>query len=315
MGQVSDADYGTGEIGFYVESFDSAQTHIHFNNLVIRNFEAPTEVGAGATVLYQDTFTDPTTGWTERKFDNYFIGYHEPEYFHVEINGTNYKTTVFEPGKQSFNDFTVELDVLTAASKTAPEGNFRYGLAFRRSGDQYYAFAISPRTKNWWVIKSSPSGLETLAEGTDEDIHEIDVDDALRVDAQGSNFLFHINDTLIAQVTDADYTGGEIGFYVEAFDSPQTHIHFDKLTIREVDLALTCNVVNEGTLYVRNGPGKTYAQTAVLSGGDSVKALGISPNRWIKIMVEGSADPGWVSYDEGYLTCTPSIDLFPTVSP
>jgi hypothetical protein len=315
MGQVTDADYSTGEIGFYVESFDSPNTHIHFNNLLIRDFEAPPQGGSGPAVLYQDTFTDPTTGWTERQFDNYFIGYHEPEYYHVEISGTNYKTTVFEPGKQSYNDFTAELDVLTAAAKTAPEGDFRYGLAFRRSGDQYYAFTISPRTKNWSVLKSSPNGLETLAEGTDENIHELDVDDALRVDAQGPNFLFHINDTLIAQVTDAEYTGGEIGFYVEAFDSPQTHIHFDKLTIRDVDLALTCNVVNQGTLYVRNGPGKTFAQTAVLSAGDSVKALGISPNRWIKIMVDGSNDPGWVSYDEGYLACTPNVNLFPTVSP
>jgi hypothetical protein len=314
MGEVTDADYSSGEIGFYVEAFDSSQTHIHFNNLIIRNFEDTAQQDAGAAVLYQDDFTAPTTGWTEQQFDNYFIGYHEPEYYHVEITGTNYKTTVFEPGKQNFNDFTVDLDVLTAASRTAPEGDFRYGLAFRRSGDQYYAFAISPRTKNWSVLKSSPNGLESLAEGTEPGIHEVDVDDALRVDAQGPNFLFHINDTLVAQVTDADYSGGEIGFYVEAFDSPQTHIHFNKLTIRDVDLSLTCNVVNAGTLYVRDGPGKTYAQTAVLSDGDSVKALGISPNRWIKIMLQGSDVPGWVSYDDGYLACTPSVDLFPTVS-
>ena len=27
-------------------------------------------------VLYHDDFTNPATGWTEEKFDNYFIGYH-----------------------------------------------------------------------------------------------------------------------------------------------------------------------------------------------------------------------------------------------
>src|SRR5688572_20733864 len=42
-------------------------------------------------VLYQDDFTNPATGWTEEKFDNYFIGYHEPEYYHVELTGSNYK--------------------------------------------------------------------------------------------------------------------------------------------------------------------------------------------------------------------------------
>jgi hypothetical protein len=316
VGQITDADYAAGEIGMYVESFDSPNTHIHFNTLTVRDFEAPPQQDSAAAVLYEDDFTNPTTGWTERKFDNYFIGYHEPEYYHVEIDSPNYKTTVFEPAKQSFNDFTVELDVLTAAAKTAAEGDFRYGLAFRRAGDQYYAFVISPRTQKWFVLKSSPSGLETLAEGTEAGFHDIDVDDALRVDAQGADFLFHINDKRVGQVSDPDYTAGEIGFYVESFDSPNTHIHFDKFTIRDLELPLRCNVVNQGTLYVRTGPGKTYAQIAVLSDGDTVRAMGISPDReWIKIKQDGSEEPGWVGYTEGYLSCTPSIDLFPTINP
>ncbi|HEX9385237.1 MAG TPA: SH3 domain-containing protein, partial [Anaerolineales bacterium] len=194
------------------------------------------------------------------------------------------------------------------------EGDFRYGLAFRRSGDQYYAFTISPRTKQWFVLKSSPSGITVLTEGTDKNIHELDNDDTLRVDAQGSNFLFHLNDQLVGQATDPDYASGEIGFYVESFDSPNTHIHFDQLTIRELALDLVCSLKG-GTAYVRSGPGKTYAQVAVLSDGDTVKALGISSNQWIKIILEGSNDPAWVSYSEGYMSCTPNIDLFPIVSP
>ena len=312
VSQLSDPDYASGEIGFYVESFDSANTHIHFDNLVIRKLDMSEE--AGSALLYEDDFTNPATNWPDRKFDNYFIGYHEPEYYHVEVTSPNYKTTVFEPQKRSFNDFTVELQVLTVSKKTAPEGDFRYGLAFRRSGDQYYAFTISPRTKKWFVLKSAPSGVTVLSEGTDENIHELDQDDTLRVDAQGSNFLFHLNDQLVAQASDPDYASGEIGFYVESFDSPNTHIHFDHLVIRDVSLDLTCSIQG-GTAYVRNGPGKTFAQVAVLSDGDTVKALGISANQWIKIIVAGSTQPGWVSYSEGYMACTPSVDLFPIVSP
>src|SRR6476660_7732300 len=158
--------------------------------------------------FFQDDFTNPSTGWPEDKFDNYFIGYHEPEYYHIEITSPNSKTTVFEPQKKSLGDITIELQVLTNSTKTAATGDFRYGLAFRRSGDQYYAFTISPRTKKWFVLKNSPSELTVLAEGTDESIHELDKDDTLRVDAQGSNFLFHINDQLVSQATDPDYAGG-----------------------------------------------------------------------------------------------------------
>src|SRR5688572_21673623 len=211
---------------------------------------------------------------------------------------------------------TIELQVLTVSARTSPEGDFRYGLAFRRSGDQYYAFTVSPRTKKWFALKSSPSGLEILQEGVEESIQDLDVDDLLRVDAQGPNLFFHINDQLVGQVTDPDYASGEVGFYVESFDSPNTHIHFDTFTIRDLELSLMCTVVNDGTLNVRSGPSKTFSQIAVLSNGDTVEALGKSPDGlWIKINVEGSEEPGWVGYTEGFLSCTPSIDLFPIVNP
>jgi Bacterial SH3 domain len=311
--EVNDSAYANGEVGFYVESFDSPSTHIHFNTLTIRNYEAPV-LGPEVAVLYQDDFTNPGTGWTEKTFDNYFIGYHEPEYYHIEISSPNYKApVVVEPEKRSIQDATIELQAFTNSAKTAPEGDFRYGLALRRSGDQYYAFTISQRTKKWAVLKSSPNELITLQEGTEDSIHNVDVGDLLRVDAQGPNFFFHINDRLVAQITDPDYAIGEVGFYAETLDSSNTHIHFDTFTIRELELALTC-AVSSGTLYVRSGPGKTFAQMGILSDGDSVEALGISSNQWIKIVVEGSDEPGWVSYDDGFISCTPGVDLFPIVN-
>src|SRR5688572_11033968 len=269
----------------------------------------------GENVLYQDNFTNPATGWAEDQFDNYFIGYHEPEYYHVEITGSNYKTTVFQPEKKSFEDVTVELQVFTNSAKTAAEGDFRHGLAFRRSGDQYYAFTISQRTKKWYVLKSSPSGLETLQEGTEESIHDLDVDDVLRVDAQGPNFFFHINNRLVGQVTDPDYASGEVGFYVESFDSPNTHIHFNTLTIRDVELSLTCEV-NAGALYVRSGPGTTYSSLAVLSEGDTVEPLGVSPDKqWIQIKADGTKEQSWIFNSEGFVTCNAPVELLPTVNP
>ena len=136
---------------------------------------APEQV-VDPNILYHDDFKNPATGWAEEKFDNYFIGYHEPEYYHVEITSPNYKTQVFEPNKQSFADATIEAKAFTVAKKTAATGDFNYGIAFRRSGDQYYAFTISPRTKKWYVLKSSSTALTVLAEGTEASIHDLDAD-------------------------------------------------------------------------------------------------------------------------------------------
>ena len=269
-------------------------------------------------VLYQDNFTNESTGWPKAEFDNYFIGYHEPEYYHVEITSPNSRAPIIgipEPEQHSYGDVTIELQVLIASGRTSPEGDFRYGLAFRRSGDQYYAFTISPRAKKWYVFKSSPNGLVPLKEGTDDSIHDGDVDDLLRVDAQGPNFLFHINDRLVGQVADPDYTGGEVGFYVESIDSPNIHIHFDTLTVRNLEVSVLCNF-NAKSLYVRSGPGKRYTPIAVLSTGDTFEPFGLSADReWIKIKVKGSEDPGWVFISESFMSCNAPIDFLPIVSP
>ncbi len=281
--------------------------------MIVRKYEAPVE--SQQSFLYQDDFTNPTSGWPDKKFDNYFIGYHEPEYYHIEVTSPNYKTTVFAPEKSTFGDATIELQVMTASSKTAPEGDFRYGLAFRRAGDQYYAFTISPRTKKWFVLKSSPNSLVVLKEGTDEDIHDLDTDDALRVDAQGPNLLFHINDKLVGQVTDADYANGEVGLYVESFDSPNTHIHFDTLTIRKFEVSVICNV-NALTLNVRSGPGTGFPSSTFLTTGDTVEPMGRSTDdQWIKIKLNGSEVPGWVFNSSEFLSCTPSVELLPVANP
>jgi hypothetical protein len=314
VGQVSDTDYPEGSVGFYAENIENANTHVHYGKLTILNLAASPQDDVGA-LLYEDDFTNPTTGWDVAEFDNYFIGYHEPESYHIEIKSPHLRAPVVpipEPATHNYPDATIEAEIQTVSARTSTEGDYRYGLVFRRSGDQYYAFAISPTTKKWEVFKSSPSGLVSLASGEEQSIHELDVDDVLRVDAQGPNFLFSINDQLVGQVTDSDYPGGEIGFYAENFENANTHVHYGNLTVREVKYSLKCDI-SGGTFNVRSGPGTNFAQTGLLSTGDSVTALGKSANMWIKIVVPGSDQPGWVSYDDGLMTCTPGVDLFPVV--
>jgi hypothetical protein len=317
VGQVTDPDYVQGTVGLYAENIENTNTHVHFDTLTIKNLEAPPQEDVGA-VLYQDVFTNPGTGWAAAEFDNYFIGYHEPEYYHVEIKSPNLKAPVVgipDAETNNYPDATVELQVHTVSGRTATDGDYRYGLVFRRSGDNFYAFTISPTTKKWEVFKSSPSGLVPLTEGVAESIQGLDVNDLLRVDAQDSSFLFSINDQLVGQVTDADYAEGTIGLYAENIQNTNTHVHFDTLTIRDVTFTLSC-IINDGTFNVRSGPSKTFAQLGVLSTGTTLVPLGVSPNReWIQIKLEGSETPGWISYSEGLMSCTPSVDLFPVINP
>ena len=233
VSQVSDPDYTGGEVGFYVETFDSPKAHAHFHNLVVSQPMSPPPEPPALTVLYQDHFTDPKSGWPdELLFQNYYVGYHEPDFYHVEVHVPNDSAIVTAPG-QSFDNYQAETQVAVSMANTAPIGDFRYGLVVRRSGNQYYAFTISPRTKTWYVLKSGSGSLKVLAQGTQETIRGLEALDSLRVNADGPVLTFYVNDQIVSQVSDPDYTGGEVGFYVETFDSPKAHAHFHNLVVSQ----------------------------------------------------------------------------------
>ena len=192
-------------------------------------------------ILYRDDFSDPESGWDSTEESTHFTGYHPPDYYHVEVFQTDGQALA--PANQSFVDFTAEVDIFVDHTGTE-EGDFRYGFAFRVTGDNYYVFAISPRSNEWYVFKNSAAGQEAIIAGEIEGLQGLDlVADTLRVDAQGSSFVLHINDTVVARVIDDSYAQGDIGFFVENFDESLAHVHFDDLTIREVDMGLDPSIL------------------------------------------------------------------------
>ena len=292
----------------YVQTFDSTQAHIHYDRLTIWELQAlPLQEG----LLYQDDFTQLDSGWPAIAFDNSYIGYHEPEFYHVEVHAPNDKELVPVPDL-NLDDFTAEVEVFPELGLTAAEGDFRYGLIFRRAGDQYYAFTISPRTQTWHVLKSSPEGLEVLEEGQEAGIQGLESADRLRVDARERSFFFHINGQSVSLVNDADYTSGEVGFYVETFDSTQAHIHYDLLTIWEVQAPeLECSVTTEA-LNVRSGPGTRFGALAALELGANFEPLERNEDgTWMRVRLENSNQEGWVSSLPNFIDCNVAIEDLP----
>ena len=308
VGQVNDADYTSGEVGVYVQTFDSSQAHIHFDLLTIWEVQLlPLEEG----LLYQDDFTQLDSGWPAIAFDNSYIGYHEPEFYHVEVHAPNDRELVPVPDL-NLDDFTAEVEVFPELGLSSAEGDFRYGLVFRRAGDQYYAFTISPRTQTWFVIKASPEGLEVLEEGREDAIQGLESADRLRVDARGRSLFFHINGQSVSLVNDADYTNGEAGFYVETFDSPQAHIHYDLLTIWEVQAPeLVCSVITEA-LNVRSGPGTRFGALTSLELGANFEPIERNGDgSWMRVRLEDGDQIGWVSSLPNFIACNVNVEDLP----
>ena len=73
------------------------------------------------------------------------------------------------------------------------------------------------------MLKSSPTGLQILDEGTDDSMGGLLDPVTLHVDAEGSALSFLINGHAVSQVSDADYAGGEVGFLVDIRQPRHSH--------------------------------------------------------------------------------------------
>ena len=169
--------------------------------------------------------TRPAAGRT-RWCSDYYVGYHEPDFYHVEVHVPNDSAIVTVPGR-TFDNFSAETQILVSQGQHRAHRRLplRPGRPPRRQPLSTPS-TISPRTKTWYVLKSSPNGLQVLDQGTQDSIQGLQALDTLRVNAQGPVMTFFVNGQSVSQISDPDYTGGELGFYVETFDSPKAHIHF-----------------------------------------------------------------------------------------
>ena len=197
-----------------------------------------TGLPVNARILYQDEFRNPFSGWARGKIDNFivrYVRYSGLKYYRVQAQGPDNQYLASVPNEREYGDVNVDI---RAIAEAASGGDFRYGLVFRRSGDQYYAFVISPVTKTWYFLKSSSDGLEILKEGTDERMRGLDARETLRVEAYGSTFLVFINGRFIDWISDPDYASGEVGLFVETIDSPDALIRFNSIIIWDVPPAV-----------------------------------------------------------------------------
>ncbi len=200
-----------------------------------------TQTGTGTTaalgaVIFEDDFTDPTSGWQELEIDTQVSGYHAPDFFHLESSQP--AQWVLSTRGVDFKDVSVETNVLVDNTGT-DEGLFRYGLAVRANEEGFLAFTVSPRTGTWAVLEAKDDGsgvltVSTITEGRDPTIKGFGARDTLRVDMDGSNFDFVVNGRLLTRLPAESGSGGDSGFYVETFDESKAHVHFDDFFVREL---------------------------------------------------------------------------------
>lgn len=179
------------------------------------------------TVLFQDTFDSPNTGWERFVNDGGTMDYFGGGFrILVQKPGLNYWSTP----QKNYGDVRVEADVLRLGG---PEEN-RMGVMCRYERGDYYFFIISD--DGYYAIGKFIGGT-TLLLGNPEmqpsDLIQKDAVNHLRADCVGSNLTFYINFNQVAAVQDGDLPTGDVGLLAGSFNEPGVDVSFDNFVVMQ----------------------------------------------------------------------------------
>ncbi|MEW6402064.1 MAG: hypothetical protein AB1649_09705 [Chloroflexota bacterium] len=177
---------------------------------------------ASGTVLFQDDFSQPTSGWDRFQAEGGMMDYDGGGYrFLVNQLNTNFWATP----DQEFTDVRLEVD---SGKLGGPDQN-RIGLLCRFTETDYYFFLIS--SDGFYTIGIYTSG-QAMQLGQSEmqasqNINKGMAVNHLRADCIADTLTFYVNGVQVAQAKDSRLKSGDVGLLAGTFDAPGVDVIFD----------------------------------------------------------------------------------------
>jgi hypothetical protein len=187
----------------------------------------PGEVSSG-NVLFQDDFSDPSSGWERVREESGVILDYENGIYHILVNDS-YQMMWSSPGLK-FSDVRIEVDV---ANLDDPKDD-DFGLVCRaKDRASFYFLVIS--SDGYYGIGKVQKGVQRLIDMPamlpSEDIARGSAINHLRADCIGDALSLYVNGILLKTVRDPDYTTGDVGLLAGTFEEPGTEVFFDSFTV------------------------------------------------------------------------------------
>lgn len=178
------------------------------------------------SVLFQDDFSNQTTGW-DRLLVNEGIMDYDSGGYRILVNAL--QTNFWSTPNKTFNDVRIEVDT----GKLAGPDENRIGLLCRFNGKDYYFFIMT--SDGFYGVGLFKDGQATLL-GQSEMLSSDNINKGLainhlRADCAGQSLTFYVNGFQIAQAQDSTLTSGDVGMLAGTFSTAGVDIVFDNFVV------------------------------------------------------------------------------------
>jgi hypothetical protein len=187
----------------------------------------PVTPAPGQTILFEDDFSDPESGWDVYSDEDVTIGYKDGGYS-ITGNKTNwcFWSTIY----RKLSDITIDVD----AQKIAGSDGDEYGVMCRyKDEDNFYIFTIASNGyyASGKFIDGKWSSLGEQEWEFNDVIHTEAGSNHLKLTCAYNNFTLEVNGSVLVNVTDPDIRAGDVGLYVCAYDTPGVEVLFDNFIV------------------------------------------------------------------------------------
>jgi hypothetical protein len=184
------------------------------------------QTAASGSVLFQDDFARPISGWNRFMSAEGTMDYDAAGY-RILVNSLN--TNFWSTPHKNFADVRMEVD---AGKLGGPDEN-RIGLVCRFSGDDYYFFLIS--SDGFYGIGIYIGGQAVLLGQSEmqanNNIKTGLAVNHLRADCIGDKLIFYVNGFEVVSVRDARLKSGDVGLLAGTFTQPGVDVIFDNFVV------------------------------------------------------------------------------------
>lgn len=181
---------------------------------------------SSGTVLFQDDFASPITGWDRLSTSEGTMDYDGGGY-RLLVNAQN--TNFWSTPHKNFADVRMEVD----SGKLGGSDENRIGLICRFTGSDYYFFLI---TSDGFYGVGLYSGGQAVLIGQNElqasnNIKTGMAVNHLRADCAGNTLTFFVNGFQVASVQNSALTSGDVGLLAGTFTEPGVDVIFDNFVV------------------------------------------------------------------------------------
>jgi uncharacterized repeat protein (TIGR02543 family) len=182
-------------------------------------------------VLFLDDFSDEAGVWDTFSNEDGSVAYENGWLYLLNYASAGVVTDTY--AHQYFTDFVLEVETRLVGGT---DDNWHQVFCRNQDDDNYYEFSIS--ADGYYYVSRYIGGVEVLLTGAEATyssyIHQGQgLTNLIHVECMGSILSLSVNGHVLATITDATFTGGDIGLAASALSGTFTEIAFDNIVVSE----------------------------------------------------------------------------------